>query len=129
MKKNIIFLSLLVAANAYGYTRWCQPDEEKPKQAFDCFIGGDDETCYVQLTPEAKQALKTMLSNARKDEKIGDVIDRVEAKVKSPAGKEALKALKEMEENDPELPAGVIKDGMFGDGKNIKKVQTNNALR
>ena len=129
MKKNIIFLSLLVAANAYSYTRWCQPDEEKPKQAFGYFVGGDDETCYIQLTPEAKQALKKMLNNAQENEKIGDVIARVESKAKTPAGKEALKALQEMEENDPELPAGVIKDGMFGDGKNIKRIQTNNASR
>lgn len=120
MKKSLLILSL-VAANAYGYNRWAQPDEQKPRQAYDYFLGGDDETFYVQLTPEAKQTLKRMLENASQDEKLNAVIRRVHAQVKTPAGKEALRALREMAQNDPELPAGVVLDGMFGGGNMMKK--------
>lgn len=121
MKKCLLILALVVAANAYGYNRWAQPDEERPRQAYDYFLGGDDQTYYVQLSPEAKQTLKRMLENASQDEKLNAVIRRVHAQVKTPAGKEALRALREMAQNDPELPAGVVLDGMFGDGKMMKK--------
>jgi hypothetical protein len=124
MKKGLLVLSLaLVAANAYGYKKWAQPDEQMPQHAYDYFLGGDDQTYYVLLSPEAKQVLKRMLENASQDEKLNAVIRRVRAQVKTPAGKEALIALRDMAQNDPELPAGVVLDGMFGDGKMMQKKQ------
>lgn len=124
MKKILLLITLLVAGNAYGATRWCQPDNEKPKQAFDYFVGGDNETCYVILTPEAKEALKKMLSRSNEDTLITDVIRRVSKNVRTEAGREALKALQEMVDNDSELPAGVVKEGVFGDPKKTRKAQT-----
>lgn len=128
MKRLLVF-ALLIAGNAHGASqiRWCQPDNQKPKQAFDYFIGGDNETCYVVLSPEAKAALKKMLQRTGENTLVTDVITRVRPKIKTEAGKEALKALEEMVDSDPELPASVVKDGIFGDPKKMKKARTESA--
>lgn len=115
MKKGLLILSLVVA-NTYGYKKWAQPDEKRPQHAYDYFLGGDDQIFYVLLSPEAKQTLKRMLENAQKDEKLNVVIRHVRTQIKTPAGKEAFIALREMAQKDPEMPAGVVLDGMFGDG-------------
>jgi len=120
MKKGLLILSLVIA-NCYGYKKWALPDEQAPNHTYDYFLGGDDQTYYVQLSPAAKQTLKRMLENAQKDEKLNVVIRNVRTQVKSPAGKEAFIALREMAQKDPEMPAGVVLDGMFGDGNMMKK--------
>lgn len=120
MKKSLLILTLIVA-NAHAYNKWSQPDDQKPKQTFDYFIGGDDEISYIQLDPQAKNVLKKMLTNAQEDEKLDAVINRVQAQVKTNAGQEALKALQEMAQNDPELTAGVVLDNMFDNGKMMQK--------
>jgi len=123
MKKSLMIIALLMVGNAFGakqeQIRWCQPDEEKPKQAFDYFVGGDDETCYVQLAKETKEVLNKMLANAKETEPLSDVIRRVGKNVRTEAGKEALKALKEIAKSDDSIPAGVVRDGLAG--KAIKK--------
>lgn len=123
MKKSLMIFAILTISNAYGATRWSQPDNEKPRQAFDYFIGGDDETTYVQLSPQAKDTLKRMLDNTQEDDVLDDVIDRVSGHIRTTEGQEALDALYEMADNDPELPAGVVKDGMFGGGEMLKKAR------
>lgn len=121
MKKSLVLLTVVLCTNSFGYTSWCQPDEEKPKQAFDYFIGGDDQICYVTLSAQAKQVLKRMLENADEKETLGNIIEKVSSKVKTEAGKEALRALQEMAEKDDQMPAGVVLDGMFGNGKKMQQ--------
>lgn len=124
MKKSFLLIALMAVSSAFGYTRWCQQDQEKPREKFDYFVAGDNETCYIQLSPEAKDTLKRMLENSDDEDLLDDVIDRVTDRVETRAGEEALQALQEMADNDPDLPAGVVKDGMFGGGEMLQKARS-----
>ncbi len=123
MKKSIVVITLTLAGSLFAASsnRWSQPDEEKPKQSFDYFIAGDDETTYVKLNDNAKSTLKKMLDNSADNNTLSDVIRRVRNNVRTQAGREALDALKEMADNDPDMTAGVVKDGIFGNGKMFRK--------